>query len=296
MSVLLIEKPLGEYCIINGEKRKLFSDAVKPWMERTDKTVYYESIRIKKGVPVFFEDHMLRLHRSIESSEDFPFDSQSVYEYIRMLTDDEDAPIKEGNLRVIVTNTDVIIHFSDMIAPKEDDYRKGVPTSTLVWERENPHIKTFRHLYKEAVANSMQKKTICGNPYEVLLLNGKGEITEGSRSNFFVLLNQTVYSPPEELILAGITRKYVYRAVCDAGLSTADRLFTVEELVALWEKGEKPIPFLTSSPFNILPISCVNDWKIPEKEDTILGNLIQSYQDILNHYIAFHSPEAGDMV
>jgi len=293
MSLPMIENPIGQYFCVNGVKKSFSEDTAKDYFLPTDKMIYYESIRVKDGVMLFFEDHMLRLHRSIEAAENFLFDSGRVYEDARILLDDEASPVSDGNLRVVVTCSDVVLHLSDMAFPEEKAYENGVPTVSLQWERESPHVKVFRGDYKAAIAKARNKETAWGLPYEVLLLNQDGKITEGGRSNFFVLLEETVYSPPEDLILIGITRKYVYRAIKEAGFTVEEKLFSLDELIALQEEGKEPVLFLTSSPFDILPIQNVDEKSFPFSNKKPLEKLIKIYQNIISSYIAFHGVDSA---
>lgn len=80
MSFPVIEHAKGDYCYCNGEKILLSSDLGRSLKEPVDQTIYYESIRFKSGVMVFFEDHMLRLYRSVQAKEAFDFDSEILYD------------------------------------------------------------------------------------------------------------------------------------------------------------------------------------------------------------------------
>jgi branched-chain amino acid aminotransferase len=54
--------------------------------------------------------------------------------------------------------------------------------------------------------------------YEALLVNRKGEITEGTKSNFLVLEGQTILSPPQEDILWGVTLRTLTGGLRGPGL------------------------------------------------------------------------------
>ncbi|MBP5417527.1 MAG: aminotransferase class IV, partial [Clostridiales bacterium] len=170
---------------------------------------------------------------------------------------------------------------------------EGIVTKSLTWERVEPHVKVFRGDYKKAVAEAQNTKTSFGMPYEVILRGNDGKFVEGGRSNFFVLHKDTVYSPSEDLILIGITRKYVKDAIKDAGLKLQEGAFTMEDLVKM-EKEEDDGPpelglFVTSSPFDILPVESIDDVKFRSAQCPKLQDLMASYQKIVHEYIDRHA-------
>lgn len=77
MSFPMLENPSGDFCYYNG-KKVLFSTAEGQslrFLEPVSDITYYESIRVKDGVLLFYENHMLRLLTSIEALENFPLDT-----------------------------------------------------------------------------------------------------------------------------------------------------------------------------------------------------------------------------
>ncbi|MBN1891705.1 MAG: aminotransferase class IV [Clostridiales bacterium] len=289
MAFPIIENPRGEYCICNGEKVLFSSEKGKFLMNPVDQTTYYESIRFRDGIMLFFEDHMLRLYRSVQAKESFEFDSEVLYEQAMRLIRDLCVEEQEGNLRIVLTSDHSVVHLSDATYPERSMFEKGVVTATLKWVRIEPQVKVFRGDYKQAVAERMGKETTYGIPYEVLLCDSDGKITEGSRSNFFVLHEDTVYSPPESMILIGITRKYVMKALEIAGLKYKEQTISLKELVALQDSDScspsDVAVFLTSSPFDILPIRSIDDVCFYSAANQRLKRLSEAYMQIVHHYI-----------
>jgi branched-chain amino acid aminotransferase len=298
MSFPMLENPSGTYCYYNGRKISLLSDEGKSLAEPISDLIYYESIRVHKGIMIFFENHMLRLMTSIEMKENFELDTESLYEDAVRLIRESEPVVYEGNIRIVVTHSSRLIHLSHVFYPSIDLFQNGISTSLLSWERLDPQVKVFRGEYKAAVAASLATETSFGFPYEVLLTDQKGQITEGSRSNFFVLYKGVVYSPPEELILIGITRKYVLQAVRDAGLVYKEALFSLADLISMraGEKGntESIALFVTSSPFDILPVRSVEDEVFPSAYNADLAKISEIYQSIVQHYIEARSEDVSD--
>ena len=291
MAYPLVEGNIGEYCTLNGKKVLFDSVEGSELFLPTDEITYYESIRFQEGVLLFWGDHMERLHKSVAAKEDFPIDPDT-YRFIaeNMIWE---SGMSDGNVRVVVTKTRNLIYFSNMTYPTAEMYQEGIVTKSLTWERVEPHVKVFRGDYKKAVAEAQNTMTSFGMPYEVILRGNDGKFVEGGRSNFFVLYKDTVYSPSEDLILIGITRKYVKDAIRDAGLCLKEGAFTMDELVKM-EKEEDDGPpelglFVTSSPFDILPVESIDDQKFRSAECPKIRDLMASYQKIVHAYIDSHA-------
>ncbi len=291
MAYPLVEGNIGEYCSLNGNKVLFDSPEGSRLFLPTDEITYYESVRFQEGVLLFWGDHMERLHKSVAAKENFPIDPDT-YRFIaeNMIWE---SGASDGNVRVVITKTKYLIYFSNMTYPTPEMYKEGIVTKSLTWERVEPHVKVFRGDYKKAVADAQNTKTSFGMPYEVILRGNDGKFVEGGRSNFFVLHKDTVYSPSEDLILIGITRKYVKDAIKDAGLKLQEGAFTMEDLVKM-EKEEDDGPpelglFVTSSPFDILPVESIDDVKFRSAQCPKLQDLMASYQKIVHEYIDRHA-------
>ncbi len=290
MAFPMLENVAGEYFIYNGRSIRYDSEEGKAFFQPIDDIVYYESIRVRDGILVFFENHMVRLLRSIEAKENFPLDTDLIYETAMLYIGDPEFPVTDGNIRVVATAKGTLIHLTNAVYPTAQMFEEGVPAVTFLWEREEPGIKIFRGEYKAALAEAMERTTPAGPPYEALLADRNGKLTEGGRSNFFVLFGDDVFSPPEDKILSGITRRYVLQAIRQVGLSVQEGSFTLEQIQSMREKSVADhIPFavfVTSSPFDILPINQIDDVPFPSSYDSAFLQVLHSYQSIVANYIA----------
>lgn len=289
MAFPMLENPYGEYCIYNGEKVALSSTTGAALLEPISDLIYYESIRIRDGILVFFENHMLRLLTSIAKKENFPVDTELLYDQAMRLIREFEPKVSEGNLRIVITSKSSLVHLSDAIYPSAELFSSGIVTATLCWERREPQVKVFRDDYKKAVYSKIHTPTSFGMPYEVLLTDHDGYYTEGGRSNFFVLYDGVVYSPPEEMILIGITRKYVLQAISMAGLKYGEKIFTMDEMIKMQENARNNSSsfavFITSSPFDILPVASIDDVPFSSATCEELIAVSRAYQGIVDAYI-----------
>ncbi len=290
MAYPLVEGNIGSYCTLNGEKVAFDAPEASRLFIPTEEITYYESVRFQQGILLFWEDHMQRLKKSVEAKEDFPIDPDTYHFAAESMI--WESGMSDGNVRIVITKSLWLVYLSNMTYPTEEMYKEGIVTTNLQWERVEPHVKVFRGDYKKAVAEASSRETAFGMPYEVILSGKDGKLVEGGRSNFFVLYKDTVYSPSEDLILIGITRKYVKDAIAESGLALEEGAFSLEELVRM-EKEEDDGPpelalFVTSSPFDILPVHSVEDYEFRSSECPKLLGLMESYQKIVHRYIELH--------
>lgn len=285
MAYPLIESPLFDTFWVDGSLMNCNSDEVKPFYQPTEDMTYYETVRIYKGVMLFLEDHLNRLNRSVQGAEAFDVDLKyietTLIEYLNSLGLGE----YHGNMRIILTKSHLIYHICEAHIPTAEVFANGIATNILKWERLDPNIKVFRGDYKNAVAEKFAVETPFGLPYEVLLENNDGKLTEGSKSNFFAIVDGICYSPADDVILIGITRKHVLNALKASGLELKIGTFSLDELSS---KEHEVALFVSSTPFDILPISSVNDIKFNSVNNGLLINLQTAYKNIVEDYYNLH--------
>jgi branched-chain amino acid aminotransferase len=212
----------------------------------------YEVIRMVRNSPVFFYDHMERLASSVRMQKKKMLADASVLKRdIINLTKSEKR--KEINLKIVFNyNRDsfnYLVYFIEPIYPSEKQYENGVKGILFYAERKDPGSKVINHKLRSSIFH----KLILDGGYEALLVNEKGQITEGSRSNIFFLKNDTLVTAPDNMILCGITRKHILD-ICRANnikvrlaCVRADR---ISDYDAIFMTGTSPM---------VLPFSSVDD-------------------------------------
>jgi D-alanine transaminase/branched-chain amino acid aminotransferase len=143
-------------------------------------------------------------------------------------------------------------------------FEKGVKIITSEHLRELPEIKSTNYMKPILLAKEMKSK----NAYDVLYYKND-EISELSRSNFFIFKGDTLITPSTN-ILKGITRRLV--------LELANEHFKVEErLVYLDELKEVDEAFTTGTTKKVTPIVQIDDQRIGKGE---VGNRTRFLQDL----------------
>lgn len=168
----------------------------------------YEVIRMARGCPVFFNDHMERLEMSVKLQQRILLTGPSVIKKdIINLAKSEKK--KDLNLKIVFNynkdQTQYLLYFIEAIYPTEEQYRSGVKGILYYAERKDPESKVINHRLR----SSIYHKLILEGGYEALLVNENNCITEGSRSNIFFLKGNKITTAPDNMILNGITRKYI---------------------------------------------------------------------------------------
>lgn len=281
MAYPLLENPLGNKYWLDGALVDADSAQAHSLVKPVDDVTYYETVRIKDGVLLFFEDHIARLGCSVASVENFSFDFdvlyKQVYEYLANL----DMDLSEGNLRIVLTKKHTLFHICQANIPSKQAFEQGISTNILKWERVNPNVKVFRGEYKAAVADSFSRSSSFGSPTEVLLCDRDGKLYEGSKSNLFVIIENKVYSAPDHQILIGITRKRVLESLENSNVKLVIGTFTLEEL----KKHDNVALFVSSTPFDILPVSHVEEENFDSVNNKVLQSIMDSYRSLAESYI-----------
>ncbi len=240
----------GKYFIRNGEKvsADLFSSAM---VYEGDSV--YEVIRMVKGIPVFFEDHMIRLKNSASlQKKELGTDIDTIRRDILLLSGAE--KLKEVNLKIVFSynenSSGYLIYFIEPVYPTKAQYRNGVRGILFNAERKDPASKVINHKLRSDIYH----KLILERAYEALLVDHKNRITEGSRSNIFFIRDNDLYTAPDEVILSGITRKYILDICREKNLEV------IFEPVKADEIQNYDAVFMTGTSPMVLPFRSVNDY------------------------------------
>jgi branched-chain amino acid aminotransferase len=252
--------------ILNGE--------VQP-AEQFDNTMVYEGdsiyevIRMYKGSPVFFYDHMERLESStIIQKKKMLADAVTLRKDIVNLTKSDRK--KDTNLKIVFNyngdSRNYLIYFIEPIYPTEEQYRKGVKGILFYAERKDPGSKVINHKLR----SSIYHKLILDGGYEALLVNENGEITEGSRSNIFFLKDGKLVTAPDSMVLSGITRKHIIDICLEQNIPVRQACVKADRI------SDYEAVFMTGTSPMVLPF-CSIDNKSFKVGDPIIEKLRKLY-------------------
>lgn len=220
---------VGRTVIYDHELTELTGELVENTSGYSESQRIYEVIRCIGGIPLFVEDHLTRLKKSISAAmpnRDVDMDIIMSDISAMILSDG----IVDGNIKVVITNDASFVFPNISYYPPESSYINGVYAGILNWKRERPNVKMISDEYKAAVADKLSSQGMIGSYFETLLANMDGWITEGSRSNVFFVSGSEILTAPDNLILKGITRKYVIEAIRSAGYGIRFECIKAEDI------------------------------------------------------------------
>lgn len=237
----------------------------------------YEVLRVINSKPLFLKEHLLRLEKSLGlAGENSPMDLKAIKKYVNQLISLN--RVKDGNIKIVINQGNLYIFSVMAYYPTEEMYKDGVKTILYFGERTNPNAKVVDNSFREKVTKEMEAK----EAFEAILINKEGFVTEGSKSNIFMVKGDKVYTAPAEGVLLGITRDKIIRACQEINLTVEEREVKydeIKELDGLFISGTSP---------KVLPINRVEGIIKFEEIDNKIHEIKAQYEKIieadLNNY------------
>lgn len=260
----------------------------------------YENIKIRNNIIYFISQHIDRLFDSaVYIGLEHTFKKEQVEKWIKELlivisseerdpvltikknrdfsaTPRNDNSIFSCNLKILLiggNRTQEAQLFILPLAPLYPDrklYSQGTTVITMHYERFLPHAKTLNML-PSYLAYTKAKKQGC---YDALLLSHDNHILEGTRTNFFAMKGNSLFTPPASDVLEGVTRTTVLAVAKKHGIEIHERKIKLSEL------ADFDGAFLTSTSSNIVPIIQIDDFQYPEIPENI-KRLMKLYDEFL---------------
>jgi branched-chain amino acid aminotransferase len=228
----------------------------------------YETIRTYNRVPFLYDRHLARLRASSERIRlDVPFTDGELADAIDR-TVDAAGEMREAYIRILLTRgvgelnydprstptpTTVII-VKPLEEPPARVFEQGINICQVEIRRNhpatvNPLIKA-NNLLNNALA--MQEANRRGGE-EGLMCNYRGELSECSQANFFMVRGGVVLTPPSEAgLLEGITRAYLFDVGKDVGIDVREHVLYPADLATADEA------FITSTTRELSPVTSID--------------------------------------
>ena len=224
----------------------------------------YETLRTYNLVPFLFDRHMRRLRQSAERILlDVPFDDETMLRWIDQ-TIAAAGDLSEAYIRILHTRGVGDLTYDLSATPKPTTviivkpfegyparvYNDGIRISLVEMLRNhpqsvNPIIKS-NNLMNNALA--MQAAYRSGAE-EALMCNYRGELTECSQSNFFMVRGGAALTPRSEAgILEGVTRAFIFELGRELGIDVREETLTPKDLETADEM------FITSTTRDLSPV------------------------------------------
>jgi branched-chain amino acid aminotransferase len=267
-------KIIGKYYLHNQQLK-----AAEDFGEMPEAPAIYEVLRLMDGVPLFLDEHLLRLqqsaalmHRHLETTH------EALKSGLHHLAGKNE--ISEGNIRIMVTFTkenqesgrqELYAFFVPHHYPTPAEYVGGYNLKSLQLERPKPNAKVVNTSLTQQ-AEALKKAT---GADEVLLINQQGLVTEGSKSNIFFVINNELLTAPLDLVLGGITRQKVLE------LCTENNIRCIEKAISISVIGQVQAAFITGTSPRVMPVRRIDDHDL-----NVNHPLVQKVMEFYNNLIA----------
>lgn len=260
--------PIHDYYLINSE-----IEPVSKYQPDENTGSVYEVLRVMRGVPLFLADHLKRLSRSAKLAQmEVKFTENEIENLLSQLI--HVNKIAEGNI-LISYKENLIAFFIPHKFPGKILYEKGIHLGILHAERQNPNAKVFQTTVRQQADELMRQNDF----YEVLLVDNKERIKEGSRSNVFFVAQNRIVTPPVEEVLPGITRDKTILLAGKLNIEVEERSIYFDELASF------SAAFITGTSPKILPVKQIGDINFDPGNMLIL-KLIESFNYLIEEYIS----------
>jgi len=242
-----------------------------------EKTIY-EVLRVVEGKAIFLESHLKRMKNSFELiGEKFTLNYEEIIIKIDELIKSENKP--EGNIKITyeVYKKMLRIFFIEHAYPSGQMYENGARTTLYFGERENPNAKIVNENFREKVNKEIKDR----NVYEAILVDANGYITEGSKSNIFMIKDKRLLTSPAKAVLPGVTRGEIINLAEKLEIEVNEvqyKYSDINKLDGMFISGTSP---------KILPIKAVNDINL-DVNNGIIRKLMSEYDNEVNIYIKNH--------
>jgi branched-chain amino acid aminotransferase len=228
----------------------------------------YETLRTYNRVPFLYDRHMARLRQSAARILlDVPFDDGTLLSWIEQ-TIAAAGELNEAYIRILLTrgvgdlnydpkstpNPTTVVIVKPFEAPAARVYHEGIRISLVDMLRNhpksvNPIIKS-NNLLNNALA--MQAAYRSGAE-EALMCNYRGELTECSQANFFLVRGGAALTPKSEAgLLEGVTRAFIFELGRELGIGVREERLLPKDLETADEM------FITSTTRELSPVVSVD--------------------------------------
>ena len=223
----------------------------------------FETILLYKGKPVFLDEHLARINKSITDLE-LKIEKLKKDEVFQYLNNNKNTP--EYEVLKIVLSEKNRLFLKREYTYTEKDYQRAFSLNISEVRRNESSIFTF-HKTLNYGNNILEKRKSKKLGYdEPIFLNSKNQITEGATSNIFVVVGDKIYTPKLFCgLLNGIVRQYI--------VSNYD---VIEKEIDLEFLNNADEIFLTNSLFGIMPVN--NLEKKVFKSQEISKEILNSYK------------------
>ncbi len=241
------------YGVFNGELQPVDEIRISPTdLGLSRGYAVFDFFRVNQNKPVFIEDHLSRLQKSVDEMK-LPF-NWSAADLKQMVIDviaKNNMPV--SGIKILVTGGDspdgftcstpnLIITQQEISQLPQSSYLEGEKLITIEYQRDSPEAKTTNYGQAQIIRDKISEEGAMDALYHY-----NGFALETSRTNVFIVKNGQLATAEAE-VLGGITRSKV--------IALAREYYQVEtRKVRLEEVFQADEVFVTSTLKRVLPIT-----------------------------------------
>jgi len=261
------------------------NDAVIPVTDRS--FLYgdglYETLPFYGGVPFRWSAHLQRLHHGLNLLRiKIPFSDKELERFAMRLLGVND--MSDAVLRLTVSRGSGARGYSVKTAQhpvvvmtlhplRETNTEWRLITSSLRVLADDPLTQSKTCSKVRSVLARVEAED--GGADEALLLNERGDITEGAATNFFCIHQGVVVTPPLAAgLLPGVTRAAVLEVCAEIGIKTAERPVSPGS-AAEWEGA-----FVTVSTMGVIEAVLLDACKL--RRSPLVGRIREQYWKLIH--------------
>ena len=268
---------LFNYAVVNGQLLPAGEAQISIFNEALFSSFgVYETIKIDRGRPFYLHDHLRRLLKSAGLIDlTLGVDVSTLagwFELLHQIDLQATWNLKIIALGTLASNAGAIIAMQANPLNRYPDnfYKYGARAALFEGQRAIPTCKSLNTL-----VNFLARRRATQTGALEGLLHHNGYLTEGSRSNLFAVQNGILITPPEPMVLPGITRDIVLQ------IMRAENITIVEEPLSTDLSKYNEI-FISSTSMHVMPVTLIEGQRIG---DGRVGPITQMGMQAFNqHY------------
>jgi branched-chain amino acid aminotransferase len=235
--------------------------------------VVYEVLRAEEGIPLFVDDYINRLQKTVQlAGIKVKADKSELLQDIKRLIKINDD--RQGPIKLMMSEENLLLHYMRPYLPEPHEYQTGVKTTLLHEERANPNAKIWNTSFREKVISALHRN----QAYEVILVNQKGEITEGGRSNVFFVKGNELYTAPSKSVLPGITRMKVLEICLKNSIKVYEKIIGVKDIQGF------DAAFLTGTSRKVVPVKKTDNIEFSSDHPLVM-KISRKFEEMVTDYI-----------
>lgn len=242
----------------------------------------FETMRSYNDNIVYFNEHLKRIQRSCKPLDmKFPYPPDKLKKIIKKTV--EINGFCDAYIRLTIwkaeEDTYSLISVKKYRPFSQAKYSKGFNACVFPFrQNENSFLakfKTTNYLFYQLAYREAKGKRFD----EAIILNNRGYLTEGSRTNIFFVKDRRLFTPALQCgCLDGVTRRVIFDLAKKYQIDIQEGNFTVQDLL---DSGGV---FLTNSLIGVMPLTRLEGRPIAKGfVDSITKFLIQKYNALLKN-------------